>query len=55
MAEFLLLPQIAKQALQARPSWPENGTIALPEAPGLGIEVAAERIDRRREVAWSAS
>ena len=54
MAEFLLLPQIAKQALQARPAWPEDGRIALPEVPGLGVEVAAERIDSRRELAWSA-
>jgi L-rhamnonate dehydratase len=47
MAEFLLRPQAAKQALHARPLWPENGSIALPETPGLGIELALDRIDTR--------
>ena len=48
MAEFLIRPQAAKQALFTRQLWPENGSIALPETPGLGIELAADRIDTRR-------
>jgi L-rhamnonate dehydratase len=50
MAEFLIRPQMAKQALHARQAWPENGSIALPDAPGLGIELASERIDTRRPI-----
>jgi L-rhamnonate dehydratase len=50
MAEFLLRPQSAKQALHARPVWPAHGSIALPEAPGLGIELALDRIDQRTPI-----
>ncbi|MGI9148480.1 MAG: enolase C-terminal domain-like protein [Chloroflexota bacterium] len=50
MAEFLLRPQTAKQALHTRQVWPENGSIALPDAPGVGIELANERIDTRRSL-----
>lgn len=50
MAEFLIRPQAAKQALFTRQLWPENGSIALPETPGLGLELAADRIDTRRAV-----
>ncbi|HLZ29983.1 MAG TPA: enolase C-terminal domain-like protein [Chloroflexota bacterium] len=48
MAEFLIRPQAAKQALHTRQLWPEHGSIALPDTPGLGIELAADRIDTRR-------
>src|SRR5947209_20554406 len=50
MAEFLVRPQRSKQALHARPAWPVNGSIELPQAPGLGVELAAERIDSRRRM-----
>jgi L-rhamnonate dehydratase len=50
MAEFLLRPQVAKQALHARQLWPENGSISLPTTPGLGIELAQDRIDTRQPV-----
>jgi L-alanine-DL-glutamate epimerase-like enolase superfamily enzyme len=50
MAEFLLRPQAAKQALHTRQAWPVNGSIALPDAPGLGIELDPERIDTRRPI-----
>ena len=48
MAEFLIRPQRAKQALYARPLWPTNGVSDLPAEPGLGIQLAKERIDSRR-------
>jgi L-rhamnonate dehydratase len=50
MAEFLIRPQLAKQALHTRQAWPKNGSIDLPDAPGLGIELASDRIDRRRPI-----
>jgi L-rhamnonate dehydratase len=50
MAEFLVRPQKSKQALHARPAWPKQGAIELPTAPGLGIELASERIDSRRQI-----
>jgi len=51
MAEFLIRPQAAKQALHTRQVWPANGSIELPETPGLGIELDPERIDTRRPLA----
>src|SRR4030095_11543944 len=39
MVEFLLRPQVAKQALHAGQAWPENGSLALPATPGLGVEL----------------
>ena len=50
MAEFLLLPQTAKQALHANQAWPEGGSIALPAAPGLGVVLDEARIDTRHEL-----
>lgn len=50
MAEFLIWPQRAKQALYARALWPTNGLIDLPDEPGLGIRLAEERIDARRRL-----
>jgi L-alanine-DL-glutamate epimerase-like enolase superfamily enzyme len=50
MAEFLIRPQMTKQALHKRPVWPQNGSIALPDQPGLGIELAEDRIDSRRQL-----
>jgi L-rhamnonate dehydratase len=50
MAEFLIWPQRAKQALHARPLWPADGCIDLPDEPGLGIQLAEDRIDSRRKL-----
>ena len=50
MAEFLLRPQAAKQALHANQAWPEGGSIALPAAAGLGVVLDEARIDTRREL-----
>jgi L-rhamnonate dehydratase len=48
MAEFLVRPQVAKQALHANQAWPEGGSIALPVEPGLGVVLDEARIDTRR-------
>jgi hypothetical protein len=50
MAEFLLRPQAAKQALHANQAWPQGGSIALPTVPGLGVVLDEARIDTRREL-----
>jgi L-alanine-DL-glutamate epimerase-like enolase superfamily enzyme len=50
MAEFLIRPQAAKQALHTRQVWPANGSIELPDTPGLGIELDPGRIDTRQPV-----
>ena len=47
--EFLLSFQKEKQHFQSRRLWPENGTLPLPEAPGLGMELDEKRIESRRE------
>jgi L-alanine-DL-glutamate epimerase-like enolase superfamily enzyme len=48
MVEFLLRPQVAKQALHAGAGWPERGSLALPTQPGLGVELDSSKIDSRR-------
>ena len=48
MVEFLLRPQVAKQALHARAGWPQRGSLALPTQPGLGVELDSSKIDSRR-------
>jgi L-alanine-DL-glutamate epimerase-like enolase superfamily enzyme len=53
MAEFLVRPQVAKQALHANQAWPEGGSIALPDGPGLGVVLDEARIDTRRAMSCS--
>lgn len=50
MAEFLLRAQVGKQYLHANRAWPDNGTIALPSLPGLGIQIDEAKVDTRREL-----
>jgi L-alanine-DL-glutamate epimerase-like enolase superfamily enzyme len=45
-AEFLLRAQQGKQQMQVDRMWPENGSIALPTAPGLGVTVDPAKIDK---------
>ena len=47
MAEFLLKAQPAKQHFQTAYLQPEGGSIPLPTAPGLGIELDEAKIERR--------
>ena len=50
MAEFLLRAQLTKQGLFKTRMWPENGSIALPTEPGLGLAIDENRIDERTEL-----
>lgn len=50
MAEFLILTQPTKQHFFKRFVQPENGSIPLPTAPGLGIEIGESKVERRVEM-----
>ncbi len=50
MAEYLLLHQPAKQWFQQEQLAPENGTIALPSAPGLSYALDDAKIGHRQEL-----
>lgn len=50
MAEFLLRAQVAKQFFHQEMLQPENGSLPLPTAPGLGIELDDTKIERRSEL-----
>lgn len=50
MAEYLLLHQPTKQWFQKEQLAPENGTIALPTAPGLGLALDESKIEHRVEI-----
>jgi L-rhamnonate dehydratase len=49
-AEFLLRAQASKQHFFADRMWPEGGSIALPDAPGLGLAIKEDTIDRRETI-----
>jgi len=51
MAEFLLLAQPTKQHFHTTYLQPEGGSIPLPTAPGLGIELDESKIEARAEIA----
>jgi L-alanine-DL-glutamate epimerase-like enolase superfamily enzyme len=51
MAEFLLMAQPAKQHFHTTYLQPEGGSISLPTAPGLGIELDESKIERRVDLA----
>lgn len=48
--EYLVRNQEVKQALTTRVYRPENGSIAAPDTPGLGIELDTSRIERMESV-----
>jgi L-rhamnonate dehydratase len=50
MVEYLMLAQPHKQWFHSRRYAPVCGEIGLPEAPGLGIELDASRIEAREEL-----
>ncbi len=50
MAEYLVLAQATKQHFQTVAMHPEHGSIALPTAPGLGLELDETKIDRQVEL-----
>jgi len=48
--EYLIRNQEVKQCLQKTVYRPEKGTIAVPDAPGLGIELDMDKIERMEPV-----
>lgn len=47
MAEYLLRAQPAKQHFHTEMLQPENGVIALPNVPGLGIAIDDAKVEQR--------
>ena len=52
MVEYLVNLQAAKQVVFKNMLIPEGGLLSLPEQPGLGLEIAEDKIDERRSVTW---
>src|SRR2546421_7691498 len=50
MAEFLLRSQPAAQHFHTRFMHPEGGSIALPDVPGLGLQIDDAKVDERVEL-----
>jgi len=50
MAEYLLLAQPTKQHFHSQFLQPTRGAIALPNVPGLGIEIDEKKVDGRVEL-----
>ncbi|MBA2276903.1 MAG: mandelate racemase, partial [Chloroflexia bacterium] len=50
MAEFLLLNQPVAQHFHATYVAPEDGAIALPSDPGLGVAIDEAKVERRTEL-----
>jgi L-rhamnonate dehydratase len=46
--EFLFRHQARKQALHAHQYYPENGSVTLPELPGLGLVLDERHITREK-------
>jgi len=53
LAEYLVRHVPAKQHFSRTPLVPENGSIALPSAPGLGLDLDPDKVERRT-VLWEA-
>ncbi len=51
MAEYLVRNVPAKQHFSRHPLVPENGSIALPTVPGLGLDLDVDKVERRT-VLW---
>lgn len=54
LAEYLVRHVPAKQHFALKPLVPENGSIALPTTPGLGLDLDPDKIERR-VVLWEAN
>jgi L-rhamnonate dehydratase len=50
MAEYLIRSQPAAQHFHRQVMRPEGGAIALPETPGLGLEIDPSKVETRREL-----
>ncbi len=52
LLEFLVKWNQIHQFFLKKPILPERGFVALPEAPGLGLELDEDKIRARRELKW---
>ncbi|MDE2951796.1 MAG: hypothetical protein OXT68_13655, partial [Chloroflexota bacterium] len=52
MVEYLVTHQPNKQFFHRTQFAPENGSIKLPGAPGLGIELDEAKIERRASISF---
>jgi L-alanine-DL-glutamate epimerase-like enolase superfamily enzyme len=50
MAEYLVRSQPAAQHFHTHPLRPDGGSIALPEAPGLGLEIDEGKVESRQDL-----
>jgi L-rhamnonate dehydratase len=50
MAEYLILSQPAAQHFHRQVMRPEGGSIALPDTPGLGLEIDPSKVETRRDL-----
>lgn len=54
MAEYLVRAVPAKQFFHRHPLVPDSGSLALPTAPGLGLELDDDKIEERTEL-WAVN
>jgi L-alanine-DL-glutamate epimerase-like enolase superfamily enzyme len=50
MAEFLLRANESKQHFRKHRVWPERGSVALPQEPGLGLAIDESKVEKRTEL-----
>ena len=50
MAEFLLRANVSKQHFRKHRIWPERGSVALPQEPGLGLAIDESKVEKRTEL-----
>jgi len=53
LLEYLIQWNQVNQFFFKDPIRPENGVVALPEGPGMGVELDEDKIESQREVRWS--
>ena len=52
MLEYLIRHNPSKQWFHKAKFMPEGGFVRLPDKPGLGIEIDAERVESSRVLEW---
>ena len=52
LLEYLLTWNRINQFFLKNPIQPRNGEVALPEGPGMGMELDEDKIISRRELEW---
>ena len=53
LLEYLINWNKIHQFFFKNPVCPHNGVVALPQGPGMGVELDEDKIDSRRELSWS--